>query len=54
MSFKEIKAMTFRQALIMIGELQAVRSERQDAVNSILKRTKDTMPTFDVTRGIYE
>ena len=54
MSFKEIKQMTFKQAMLMISEYQSVRQERQDAVNSILKRTKDTMPTFDVTRGIYE
>jgi hypothetical protein len=54
MSFKEIKAMTFKQAMLMIGEYQSVRQERQSAVESILKRTKDTMPTFDVTRGIYE
>lgn len=46
--------MTFRQATIMIQELQHSRKERQDAVSNILRRSKDTMATFDVTRGIYE
>ena len=54
MSFKEIKAMTFKQAMLMVAEYQSLRQERQAAVESILKRSKDTMPTFDVTRGIYE
>jgi len=54
MSFKEIKQMTFKQAMLMVAEYQSVRQERQAAVESILKRAKDTMPTFDVTRGIYE
>lgn len=46
--------MTFKQAMLMVAEYQSVRQERQAAVESILKRAKDTMPTFDVTRGIYE
>lgn len=54
MSFKEIKAMTFKQAMILISEYKSVRAERQDAVNAILRRSKETMPTFEVTRGIYE
>ena len=54
MTFKEIKAMTFKQAMLMIGEYQSVRQERQSAVESVLKRSKETMPTFDVARGIYE
>lgn len=54
MTFKEIRAMTFKQALILIQELKNTRQERQDAVSNILRRGKDVMPTFDVSRGIYE
>jgi hypothetical protein len=54
MSFKEIRDMTFIQAITMITELKGSRKERQDAVSSVLRRSKDTMAVFDVTRGIYE
>lgn len=54
MSFREIKAMTFKQAVLMIKEWQNVRTERQKSAEAILNRTKDTMPTFDIARGIYE
>ena len=54
MSFKEIKEMTFKQAMLMIGELKSVREERQNAVSSVLRGSKETMAVFDVTRGIYE
>ncbi|OQA56544.1 MAG: hypothetical protein BWY42_00963 [Candidatus Omnitrophica bacterium ADurb.Bin277] len=46
--------MTFKQALILIQELKSTREERQDAVSGILRRGKDVMPVFDVSRGIYE
>ncbi len=54
MSFKEIRKMTFRQAILMISELKTVRTERLDAASLILKRSKDVMPVFDVTSGIYD
>lgn len=46
--------MTFRQAILMISEFKAVKEEQRDIVSSILRRSKDVMPVFDVTRGIYE
>lgn len=46
--------MTFRQAILMISELKTVRTERLDAASLILKRSKDVMPVFDVTSGIYD
>ena len=54
MSFEEIREMTFREALFMISELQAIRTERLEAASAVLKRSKDVMPVFDVTGGIYE
>lgn len=46
--------MTFKQAIILIQEHQSARQERQDAVSGMLRRSKDVMPVFDVSRGIYE
>lgn len=54
MSFEEIKNMTFKQSLMLIDEFSKVKEERSKAVNSMLKRTKEVMPTFDVTSGIYD
>lgn len=54
MGFDEIKSMTFKQSLILIDEYAKQREERREAVNLALKRSKETMPIFDVTSGIYE
>lgn len=54
MSFQEIREMTFKQAMLMIEELKNSRTEKMEAVQSTLKRSKDIMPMFDVTRGIYD
>ena len=39
--------------LILIDQLQKSRQEKSDQVNSVLKRSKEVMPTYDVAAGIY-
>ena len=53
MSFDEIKDMTFKQACLMIEELQKMNEEKSKAVQNMAKRSKEIMPVLDVTRGIY-
>ena len=53
MTFEEIKKTRFKQMLILIDQLQKSRQEKSDQVNSVLKRSKEVMPTYDVAAGIY-
>lgn len=53
MTFKEIKEMTFRQALVLIDHLNQVSIERHEAVKQILKGSKDLTATYDVARHLY-
>ena len=53
MTFEEIRKMRFSQMLIMIDELKKSNEEKAKVVSANLKRTKEVMPVYDISTGIY-
>lgn len=53
MTFEEIKGMTFRQAVLMIKELNSQSKQRQKQVKSALDRNKGVMGVYDIATGIF-
>lgn len=53
MTFAEIRAMTFKQSLILMEEYQRDIEEKAKMAAHIAGKTKDVMAVFDLTRGVY-
>jgi len=53
MTFKEIREMTFRQVVILLKEYQDNSEDKLKAVTALVKKSKDIIPVFDITRGVY-